>query len=281
MSGKKIEVIRENITLIYFGLVCVGYASKFHFYDYFNIDIENYLTLQEIIFSFLPITSFVLTLVLIIVLLGSINVYDESLNENKESTKGLLFKFNRKNKFFKISILLSAFFLGLPIYSTHTGYYLPNWIVIIIMLLSLLVHVAIIIHNYNNEQINSKNISYYILIIISLFLLYSFNVNRIKAKEILKGKVNKTIVIESKNDTIKSSKDIVYIGETNNYFFFRNRKSSFNLIIKKSDYNIVKIKNTLFQQKSNSLQQNQQQKTPYCNKTATKLQQNCNKTPTK
>ncbi|MGJ3236139.1 hypothetical protein [Marivirga sp.] len=258
------EIIKNNIPLISGGLIFLGYLNYHFYYSQFDININTYLTTSELIFSFLPLTvPFILTLSASIVIFIGLqlsivhqekdsqsNKEEEPFNELlsvKSSWHKLKFQFNKKKDIFDyiflpintivflISIAIQLFLIVFIMlvagsFSVDHQYIGFGGLLILGILWLILIFARITI--YKKEQTRSKIKFMSILFLLNLIILFLWLNNKEKANKILNNKKILDITILMDKDTIKSDSNLLYIGKTSEYIFFRDVSDSSNKIYK-------------------------------------------------
>ena len=64
-----LSLLKESIPIVYIILVCFGYFNKSLFFNKFGVDILYYLTVQELVFSFIPVGSVIVAALLFTIIM--------------------------------------------------------------------------------------------------------------------------------------------------------------------------------------------------------------------
>ncbi|WP_100612740.1 hypothetical protein [Confluentibacter lentus] len=100
-----LNMVKDLFPVFYLVLLCLGFFSHNIFYKKFEIEIMDYLTIQEVLFSFIPIGL----ILIIIALFASIlfiskeifNVYDSEANYKGKVISNERIRYNKITKFLK------------------------------------------------------------------------------------------------------------------------------------------------------------------------------------
>lgn len=269
------EIIKNNIPLISGGLIFLGYLNYHFYYSQFDIAINTYLTTSELIFSFLPLTvPFILSFsVLIVIFIGlqlSIVHQEKEPQSDKEeephtellsvksSWHKLKVQFKKKKGIidyiflpinilvFLISIAIQLFLIVFIIllagsFSVDHQYIGFGGLLVLGILWLILIFARITIYKKEHTRSNIKFLSMFFLL--NLIILFLWLNNKEKANKILNNKKISNITILLDKDTIKSDSNLLYIGKTSEYIFFRDASDSSNKIYKLDKLLELKQKN--------------------------------------
>lgn len=232
--------------LPYFGsiLIFLGVIRQIFYYAGFGISIVNYLDFSEIITSFLDLLVLMVLSALFMIFQSFLNLGNSEISYKNEIKEELL-KQNRSIsgvilylKFFKQDlILISIVFLINFLYNFY--YYdveiigVIGWIIFIVFMLILIVLPI----EFQRKHEKFKTTPYYrklirivsnSLIVIFLVIFYSiYQIYNIKINHSTEG----SIIVLNNNKTLKSNKEIYFIGKSNNYIFIHNSKENATTVI--------------------------------------------------
>lgn len=262
-------------------LIFLGYLNYYFYYSFFGIEIENYLTSGELLFSFLKLTIpflYIFFGVLVIIFSYQIQLFysnnndDSSSTEKNDNKKDYVFfvevfkEINLKNFSIKtlfkfltqlenIIWLLSCniFLILFPFYIINqiksTNDLLLNSTTVLVLSFIWLVYFESLSQKLKKRKIGPYkndtkfNPIYYIFI---LFFLGSFIYlkNKEKALSIINNRSRISVILYLGKEKIKTSNDLIFIGQTENYFFFRNNKNNSNLVINSKEIKKVNFYNS-------------------------------------
>ncbi|MBU1372299.1 MAG: hypothetical protein KJ712_07590 [Bacteroidetes bacterium] len=270
------NILTKNATLITGGLIFLGYCQYHFYFGAFGIDIYNYINTTELLLSFFPVLVSNFIPLAIFVYLAIIRPdIKYRTQDGKDFTKKIkirekkrepikLIKYiifysriNPKTKF-RLFIMLVIHPLtiafGLLIGMTITFWTLASqnskwteaeglfylisigWLVFIIEpIISNIASESEFAKKHTNFMQKATLFNYFL--ILTYFILFS---QKIKAWKILNGETFTKVQITLKtNETISTDSTLIYIGQTSNYIFLRNKKDADNIIINTS--NIEKL----------------------------------------
>lgn len=274
------EKIRNNIPILSALLIFIGYLNYQFYYTNFDIEINSYLTTSELIFSFLPLTiPFLLIISTLIFLSTGLEFAIERKDREKEFDREIetplhaisrippawsrmVRDLKREDKrtidwitlpmsvlMFIMSIAVTAFMVAYIFVfihaSTTSDFTTIDFTDTLILGIIWLVFIFIRIDLNEKEDAKkwSRSFGYALLITVSIGLLrIAKNEN---ASNILKGQAEYKASIDLQDSNITTDSTIVYIGQTSEYLFLRNRKNDENIILKISDirkYTLTKLK---------------------------------------
>jgi hypothetical protein len=269
--------ITKNATIITGSLIFLGFCRYYFYYQTFGIDIYNYISAPELLLSFLPVivSNFIPLALLVYLMVVTPEAkyrtkdgkdFTNRVKKSKEKRKPLnlikhiLFtrQLNKKIKF-KLFILLLinpltisfGVLIGMTIQfwimvsqnkSWTEGeelFYLISfgWLVFIIEpFISSAASDSLIGKRFSQFSLNVTFINYFL--ILTYFILFS---QKIKAWKKLNGELVETVKVTLiSNDTLTTTKSFIYIGQTSNYIFFRDKNDSSNFIINTSNIRDLK-----------------------------------------
>ena len=236
----------------------------YSYYLHFNIDIHKYLTLNELIFSFLPMTL----PIIIITLIGFLIISSKRFVSIVESLRmkiipyqafaGVkLLKQNGRNDKFRSNFFMyfAAFqvVLFFLLYAVLIFLVLNNlfwdicpkirlnyisliiWIVLIIPLLLINANIKNRLDTINNITSFDLRVFLLTLYIISASSLINFN----KVKNIYAGRNIDYVTFEIGDSIIKSDNCLIYIGITEQYLFLHELGKSKNIIYRRDKIDVT------------------------------------------
>lgn len=274
------EKIRTNIPILTALLIFIGYLNYQFYYTNFDIEISSYLTTSELIFSFLPLT---IPFLLIICTLTFISLGVEFVIERKDRQKEpdreietplhaisrirpawdiMVWALKRENKkivdwvTLPVSVLIFILSIAVTVFmyayififvhaSTTTDFKAISFADTLILgvIWLILIFIRIDLNEKKGIRKWSRSFGYALLITVSIGLLrIAKNEN---ASNVLKGQAEYKASIELPDFNITTDSTIVYIGQTSEYLFLRNREKDENIILKISDikkYSLTKLK---------------------------------------
>lgn len=246
----------------------IGYLNVFLYYDYFGINITTYLSTGELLLSFLPITT-PLLIMLVVVFFPMLEVLTTQPDNNSTATMSSI---RRKDKFkvslinlkkaikiirqkrvrkrfalllffiqeatglifgflFHVYFMLFILFFIVSVFATERRFPIPIavWIILTIVWFAFLDDQIIPAYR-KSERVNSVIIAIGVILSLGLISIY----NRDKADDVLRG--NQTMHVHFVYDSSRISTDtnLVYVGQTNGYIFLRNRTSRTNRVFELS-----------------------------------------------
>jgi hypothetical protein len=271
------EKIRNNLPVLSAVLIFIGYLNHRFFYNLFDIEIETYLTTTELIFSFLPLTiPFLIVLTFLLFMSFGFHLaigrqdkeFDdkatvlEEISTMSTAWSDLVRHFKRPKKTFffwfgiPFSILLFLMKIGVQIFLVIYVYiFLANvfksnppeiidfgFFPTLILGIVWIVFLTMKIDKYQKEEAkNSAKVMTNILILTIAIGILKL-ANQESAKRILDGNPKYSANIEfNDNSSIKSDSTVVYIGQTNNYIFFRDIPNAENIIFKMDNVKNLKL----------------------------------------
>lgn len=247
---KTLEKFKSNIPIIILIFYSLGYVYLNRFYSRFNISIENYINLTDIIFfainSLIKITLlfFIIEIILSIISIFILKIYylsekDEKIKEEKIDT-------NLKYASFTIFIIF-GFLLNFIIKGDIVIYFSYFFTFFLVKTFQ-------ITHFENKED--KKNMLEFLFIFLYLLLLISFAIWGYKDGNFTKDNECKNEIIFNENDKKfdTSSDTLNFIGETSLYVFLFDNKNRKSLIFQKDKIDNFKINDkSLTEKKEDSL----------------------------
>lgn len=218
----------KYIPILTFFLIFFSSAELYFYFRYFQINIFNYLTIEEIIFTFYKFFFEHLTGFLnftFIFLLAYFYFINDPYKILQKRWVGMIIPVIAiilivlKNIFdFKISSIIIEILFTIPFLT-----YYFNMIKTIVDLKIKLLLLLIFIFGYLSVKIGY--------------------LNEIKAREIINNKSNITIKFNYLEKQIISKTDFTYIGETSNFIFFYSKNGKETFVYNKNDINNLTYKN--------------------------------------
>lgn len=262
-----LERITKHIPIIYAVLIFIGYSKLYVFYFCFNIEISEYMSLQELLLGFLSII-FILVLFGLFMLFSPIvmNQFLKSANlilteennvdyTNKEFVKNLKRQFYYMIVFGFIAIIGLELLLLLHNPINQLGIFFCITIPIIgicsscgMILFS--IYSITILNNIKNlkdvsnltETIDKKCLSFNLILIPIIFYITILIDSTLKSLRIKEGNANYSVEFEHDNKYFKSDKNCLYIDVTKDYLFCYDKLNKQTLVYKLSDIKGFKIK---------------------------------------
>lgn len=218
MEDKIIEISKYS-GIALFLIFIISYINQFIYYNYFGIDLSKDINIQEIILLLLKPS-----LILIVIVILSIPLYlfkskifpPTKLNDNNNSNYIKLFFINLTGT----DIMLFGFIISINIlYNKFNSF--PLWYSVIPII------IYTILNFIKNINYFVKKIPFNYLIILSIFNQLFFFTNTLNMCKL--GSKNIGIFEEDRvylisENLIKTSKNIIYIGEINGSIYFYDKK---------------------------------------------------------
>ena len=113
----KIKNLKEYFPIVYIILICLGYINKSLFFSQFDINIINYLSIQDLVFVFIPLGSMIIgVLVIFLMTIISIWVFSKKSKLEIDYKQSEIELTNLKSKkFYKgLNYLLTTYLYVLP-----------------------------------------------------------------------------------------------------------------------------------------------------------------------
>jgi len=208
-------------------LICLGYLYINDYYNLYGLDIALYLNNSDILTSFLPmVKAFILPVAMVFALfylfLGDSKVTpDEKDKATKEGSK-----WKRLSKktivilFFSV-VGVAAMVIISVLNMVVEAYFGRAWMMLIII-------TAIILIGIVSEKGKVKSGMYMILFSVIYFSSNIYYTNKYLA--IKEGKRLTNVTFNYEGETISTTKNIVYIGQTKEYLFLHEFKSNTNFV---------------------------------------------------
>src|SRR5690606_37064529 len=255
----------ESIPAVYIILVCFGYFNKSLFFNKFGVDILYYLTVQELVFSFIPVGSVIVAALLFTIIMlapmivfGSNEDIDSEMQKDRfnpykgiNKIKHATIKKISKHTYWIISIATSLYLNLTPILLVvyyaifrKIGEPFPNSkiIVLLMILWGIIFLLKFKFHQNFKTKKNPRVILFvYFILIIVAFIVYS-DMNLKRAERIKNGDADYSIHLINDKKEIKTTKELIFFGQTNDFIFLRNTITNENTILRKSNFNEIIIK---------------------------------------
>ena len=215
-------------------LILIGFVKMSIYYNHFNININNYVELSEILISFIPdIIKY--SSIIFIVFLYSFLLDTEEDNQKSYDTNNEIIEmdkfFPRIGKILKrniTAILLLLLMIAFTIISAiwneknYLLFYRFSWMIFIILFFNIMLmefrrKYKIINGNYFDSTYNN------LLIISFLFTAYIIQSTYSEIEEV-ENHNGPIVCFHSSKKLIQSEENLIYIGQTKNYFFMYNLK---------------------------------------------------------
>lgn len=250
------------VSIIYPLLIFYGYMVKSAYYSRFDIDIYYYLTTRELLFPIFEFATFLLLFIPIVIpfviykIIGKKNFYnildieETSIKEVEETTNNENGTKNFKSskailkvlRIFSVIILFFwPFFLLTFLRNGFFSILNQSFAIFLISFIWLCILIGVLIL-FKKRLKNSINV---ILIALLLFLsltIFTSYAQTMKAEKVLSGNPIAEILITTSLDTIASDKKTVFIGQTENYLFFRSLTFEETIIVSMSNIQKMVVK---------------------------------------
>ncbi|OCK43626.1 hypothetical protein BA195_02680 [Tenacibaculum soleae] len=238
-----LKELKDYLPLVYIGLILISFTLLNAYYKKFDINIENYLSLQEVIYLFLPLSELLILFMVFIVFAFLISKM--LYIENKDPSNNTFYLKNTIKKTPKwlrksMNYFMYSFICGISFYDVelekHSGI-----IVLILTVIFLLLFMFTIISKFHEamyyENLNSiKNILFLVII---TFFSFSLFYQRIQAQKIKSGNSKFTLQLIREKDTITTNNTLIYFGETKDNYFLRDINNKQNMIISKKGIKMI------------------------------------------
>ncbi|AEV31970.1 hypothetical protein Oweho_0960 [Owenweeksia hongkongensis DSM 17368] len=236
-------ILKELIPVYPSILIVFGYLKLSLYYQFFGVQIINFIDFTEIIILFLPDVIYYLVLLSLSVFLHYViapSGYGAFVNvsEDHVSEKYLVNRFIKYFKYhfwYSISLII-CFILVVVAYYLHR----PNFsFLLLITLFSTLLYILgyFLSEIHRKHLLNSgKQLSATVHNIISVIVLFSFFTISNVSKEIRSSLNNPSIVnFKYQGNQIATNSECVYLGETRNYIFIQDKSSENAYVYPKDD----------------------------------------------
>jgi hypothetical protein len=210
---------KDYIPLITFLLVVGNTIQLNVYYNFFDIDIFNYLDFTELALGFLD-EIYYLAIVLTFFMFAF--VINDLFNVKKKIVEVDLKK--------KKNLLVGGFgivLILLFIYSVASKYFLNH---ILSLLAIVLIVIIYVLFSEKADEIQ-RSLKYYALIPVYLLICYFYA--NFKYYGIIENKVDpKSSIMMNDGEIINTSNDVIFIGQTKSHIFLFNKKNEYTSIIK-------------------------------------------------
>lgn len=246
--------IIEYVPIITVCLIYFGFCNLHYYYKEFNIDIYNYISNTEILLSFLPTIVVLASSIYIIAYSKLINHSDLNENDKKIDSEEIIEKEIRpKERKIIWSILLkipvqlllliickSILSLVLINYYAYKAYELQD--LNIIYALVFLAYIYFSSSIFKNQKLINDNI-----LLITFFSVLYLGIQigtyrKLDSDKIKDGISNKKIEFEYDGKKIETSKQNIYIGQTQSHLFIFNIKNKSTSIYKTENIELLTLK---------------------------------------
>lgn len=248
------ETLKRFLPFVGTALIILGFIKFKIFYNRFNIDIENYLELTEVLVLFLTDVVYYGIMILSVFFYNFL-VTSESEDTEKEKIKQAIeeessFK-KRLTYHYKLSanhilmVIIATICLVLVYFFNYARFWNALFSTITIPVVLLYV-ILVMEYRHKYKKVYGINLNPSInnlALLIFMFSLYSVSSAFSEIQKIYK-KPDKVISFRYMNDVIKSSSNIKYLGETSNYVFMYDHKKQESKVFEKSEIRCFKIKYT-------------------------------------
>ncbi len=246
---KYLESYKTNIPIIILVFYSLGYVYLNRFYSRFDISIENYVNLTDIIFvtiaNLVRLSIFFLIVEFVLFVISQIILklfYSKKLNPKSDSRlkdKAIydryynLLIYNQSNvvSFF---ILLFGFFIPLLV-EIDFSY--------LLLLLSILIIKIHQITNYKNKKEKNRMRQYLGVMMYVILIIYFAIWGHSEGNNAKTSDNSKTIEFKENNIDYNTETDSLnYIGETSSYLFIYNKNRRETLVLNKENITDFRIK---------------------------------------
>ena len=255
---------------IYALLVFFGFFDLFTYYYNFGIQINSFMTIGEILFSFLPRTLIILPAIAVFfVIISFFNIAPSDIkipepNIKTSAIKMMITYFNKlpnslsKKRNIIVYIAITIKFL------LDSFMAIANWLIIFFFPIIIGWFLFFTDVSYENRFIDGAYVVFAILlsgtIFIMLFIhrnfipfLLAYNIfiaslafigidNKKKSRLILENKPNYSVSYTTKSNLITTDSCHIFIGKTEKYLFFRNLMDDSNSIVKIENIENLKMR---------------------------------------
>ena len=230
-----------TICLVYF-----GFCNLYSYYIEFKIDIYNYISNTEILLSFLPTIVISITLIygavyqLVIQKSQVPNVKESVIIFDRPSSIPFIKKYKKVSTYFKsipglaIIYVIVKFLIILMLekFFYFKKYELQNFELICGFILIFILYIGS--DSHKNQVFINRNFNL-VTIFIIIYMSVQINIYRKADADMLKAGVSiRKISFIYNNHKVKSSKSIMYIGQTQSSLFLYNIADSSTIIYKTS-----------------------------------------------
>lgn len=240
-----------KISSIFSGLlIFLGVIKQSLFYNYFNINIIDYLTLSEIVTSFLDDLNIIIVFYALIVVYSFTNtkIFTTYLNTKIGNSKPNSFNFEYLSKLWKVNYphkiaiffahLIMFIIINSLLYFKYINY--SNTLIIILLFLVIqgLLHLVV---QKNSEDKISFNLYKSIGVVMISTLIVVFYLSQYDIQKV-NNSVNQYEFQLLNRTIICDSKSTFYVGKTENFTFLFNKELGFTEVIPNTQIVNTKIK---------------------------------------
>lgn len=210
----------KYIPVLSFLFLFFSSAELYSYYKYFNINIYNYITIEDVFFEFYSVffeyISRLLVTIFIILIFYHYYGYD---TKKRIETKWLM-------------MILGSVALVLLLIDEFTNIKISN---IYFEIICSIPYALIYLNVINNIHDNKIKILLAFLFIFGYLCIKVNYLSKINAKEIIENNQSIEVKFDYLNKQITSNLENTYIGETSNYMFFYCKSKSQTAVYKKDD----------------------------------------------
>lgn len=246
--------IIEYVPIITVCLIYFGFCNLDYFYREFNIDVYHYISNTEILLSFLPTVVIIASSLYVFAYSKLVNLPDLVNNEEKIESIGMV---ERENKAkvekktwpflssipFQLLILISiesVINFVLTNYFDYKSYELQELKVFYVVIFFAYFYYSTSL--FKNQKLINDN-TLLITFISVIYLGMQIGIYRkLDADKIKDGISNKKIEFEYNGKKISSSKQYIYIGQTQSHLFMYNMKNKSTSIYKTENIELLIVK---------------------------------------
>jgi hypothetical protein len=231
-----LERLSSHLALMTVTMVLINYYSLYNYYNRVGIEIYNYINVSEIIFHLSPVYSLILSFI------GSalIGYYMRTSRENTDPAQ-------REKKWYDkpvIKVLINMIIFVTVIYAPQLLNYFFHWqddeLYFILQALCL---AGAQIYTFRSSRLYTTGLVF--AFTVSAFIGYINNRNTQRYTNLISKKPKYYVELKKYNSTelIKSNDSTsIYVGSTQEYFFFLNHKDSVVSILRNKDFEEISIR---------------------------------------
>jgi len=247
---KYINRYKTNVPIVLIVFYSLGYVYLNRYYDRFNISIENYINLTDIIFvtikSLISLSLIYLVVeICLFIVSRSILKITYRLMVNRETIKRAKKK-NIHDRYY--SLVIESQTNGLSIFVLIIGslvllYFLDDKFIIFSLFFPFLIIKIYQIYHFENDK-ERKEIGQWTLIVLYIVLLFSFGIWGHLDGDFTKESKSTSFIEFYENQEVYNTKvdSLNYIGETSSYLFLYDKKNRTSLIFNKGNISNFKVK---------------------------------------
>ncbi|MFK7113790.1 hypothetical protein V3468_04985 [Flavobacterium oreochromis] len=233
-------ILIESSIIISTLIIFFGFIKQSWYYGFFNIDIQQFISIDEILILFLNEISFITKIILYIVAYHLVYHLLILFVKRKEKSK------NQYAFYEKIGIILNdeigiKFFFYLStlmlIISLCFFFYLKDEISLTI---ATSVSFVSVLSGLDLLDFSDNNYAFLIATISSITLLL-FLKNERDINQVMLNNQKNTYSLKIENETLKTGNEFIFLGKTKDYYYIYNRKNKFSRIIKAEEVKEVSI----------------------------------------